>query len=111
MHLNPSIFRGVFCLFIFHQTINAQPQLKIIDSKKNFGFVKKGGLVKIEYEFTNSGNEPLLITNAIAECSCTTIEYPKQPILPNQNSKIIVSFDTKSVYDRQDRIVEIISNF
>ncbi len=29
---------------------------------------------------------------------------------PNQSDKIVVKFDTKSVYDRQDRIVEIISN-
>ena len=72
--------------------------------------MKKGEIVKIEFDFINSGNQPLVITNAIVECSCTTVEFPKQPIIPNEIAKVIVIFDTKSVYDRQDRMVEIVSN-
>ena len=88
----------------------AQPQLKFSETKKNFGFVKKGELVTMEFNFTNTGNQPAIITEAKVECSCTTVDFPKQPIAPNQSAKVIVKFDTKSVYDRQDRIVEIISN-
>ncbi len=109
---NPSNFRGVFCLLLFFlcQIAFTQPQLKFKDTKQNFGFVKKGEIVTLEFDFTNSGNQPAIISHTKAECSCTTVEYPKQPIAPGQSSKIIVRFDTKSVYDRQDRIVEIISN-
>ncbi len=109
---NPSNFRGVFCLCLFFVGISSysQPQLKLKDVKKNFGFVKKGDVVTIEYEFTNIGNQPAIITEIKAECSCTTVEFPKQPISPGQSEKIIVKFDTKTVYDRQDRTVEIISN-
>ena len=109
---NLSITREVFCLcllaiqFVGH----TQANLKVTDTKKNFGFVKKGEVVKITYTFTNSGNQPLVITDAKVECSCTTVDFPKQPIIPNQTGTITVSFDTKSVYDRQDRTVEIISN-
>ena len=88
----------------------AQPQLKFTNTKKSFGFVKKGEIVTIEFDFINVGNQPAIITEAKAECSCTTVEFPKQPIAPNQCAKIIVKFDTKTVYDRQDRLVEIISN-
>lgn len=109
---NPSIFRGVFCLCLFFICLvtYSQPQLKFTNTKKSFGFVKKGEVVKIEFDFINSGNQPLLITNTIVECSCTTVEFPKQPIIPNEKAKVIVNFDTKTVYDRQDRVVEIISN-
>lgn len=109
---SPSNFRGAFCLFLLFigTTSFAQPQLKFKNLKKNFGFVKKGEVVTIEFEFVNSGNQPALITEAKVECSCTTVEFPKQPIAPGQSEKIVVKFDTKSVYDRQDRIVEIISN-
>ncbi|MBC7696620.1 MAG: DUF1573 domain-containing protein [Burkholderiales bacterium] len=92
------------------QIIFAQPQLKFKDIKKNFGIVKKGEIVLVEFDFTNTGNQPAIISDAKVECSCTTVEYPKQPIAPGQSSKIMVKFDTKSVYDRQDRIVQIISN-
>jgi hypothetical protein len=109
---NPSIIRGVFCLclFLFCYTSNAQPQIKFKDPKKNFGFVKKGEIVTLEFEFTNIGNQPAIISEAKAECSCTTVDYPKQPLPPGQSAKIIVKFDTKATYDRQDRIVEIFSN-
>jgi hypothetical protein len=99
-----------FCLFLISIIGYAQPNLKFSHIKKNFGFVKKGEVVKIEFELTNTGDQPLLISAANVECSCTTVEFPKQPVMPSQTAKIIVSFDTKSVYDRQDRMVEIISN-
>ena len=109
---NPFRNGRVFCLCLFFISLisYAQPQLKFTDTKNNFGFVKKGEVVNIEFDFTNTGNQPAIITDAKVECSCTTIEFPKQPIAPNQSAKIIVKFDTKTVYDRQDRIVEIISN-
>lgn len=72
--------------------------------------MKKGEVVKLEFEFSNTGNQPLIITDAKVECSCTTVDFPKQPIAPAQQAKVTVSFDTKSVYDRQDRTVEMISN-
>lgn len=104
--------REVFCLclLLIHFTTFSQSNLKFKETKKNFGFVKKGELITISYPFTNVGNQPLLITDAKVECSCTSVDFPKQPISPNQTNTITVYFDTKSVYDRQDRTVEIISN-
>ena len=109
---NPSINRGVFCFVLFFISffIFSQPQLKFSSVKKNFGVVKKGEIVLIDFEFKNLGNEPLIIDEANVSCSCTSITYPEQPILPNQSSIIQVRFDTKSAYGRQDRSVEIISN-
>ena len=72
--------------------------------------MKKGVIVKVEYPFTNTGNEPLEIYDAKAECSCTTVDFPKYPVKPNDTDTITVYFDTKSVYDRQDRLIEIITN-
>ncbi len=99
-----------FGLLLVSNFMVAQPTLQFKKVKQNFGFVKKGAVVKIEFEFTNTGNQPLLITDAKAECSCTTIKFNSEPILPNQLNKITIMFDTKTVYDRQDRIIEIISN-
>ena len=97
-------------MLLSHYNSTAQSKLKFSDSKKNFGFVKQGTLVDVVYEFTNAGNAPLVITEAKVECSCTSVEFPKQPIAPGQKNKILIKFDTKTVYDRQDRIVEIYSN-
>jgi hypothetical protein len=114
---NPPRKRGIFCLkafliaFIFScGNIFSQAEIKFTDWKQSFGFVKKGEIVTLEYEFKNTGNEPLVISEAKFECSCTSVDYPKQPVLPGQTQKVTVKFDTKSTYDRQDRIVEIFSN-
>ena len=109
---NPFRNGRVFCLSLFLISIisYAQPQLKFTNAKQSFGFVKKGDIVKIEFDFINTGDQPLIITSAKVECSCTTVDFPKQPIMSKAGAKVTVSFDTKSVYDRQDRVVEIISN-
>jgi hypothetical protein len=114
---NPPRKRGIFCLkaffivFIFYcGNLFSQPEIKFADWKQGFGFVKKGEVVTLEYEFKNTGNSPLIISDTKVECSCTSVEYPKQPVLPGQSQKVIVKFDTKSTYDRQDRVVEIFSN-
>lgn len=72
--------------------------------------MKKGEMVKLNYEITNKGSEPLLIKDIEIECSCTKADFDTKPILPQQSSSISISFDTHSVYDRQDRIVKVISN-
>ncbi len=89
---------------------NAQAKIKFTETKKDLGKVKKGDIVTAEYVFVNEGDQPLIITNYEVECSCTTAEFPKQPIAPGQSGKVTVKFDTKSAYDRQDRKVIIISN-
>lgn len=116
---NPPQKRGIFYLRSFVILLlltvlnfNAQSQAKIkfTESKKDLGKVKKGDVVTADYEFKNEGDQPLIITNFEVECSCTTVDFPKQPIAPGQTSKLTVKFDTKSAYDRQDRKVVIVSN-
>ncbi len=97
-------------LFVCSFTIQAQAKIKFIETKKDLGKVKKGAVVSAEYEFKNEGDQPLIITNYEVECSCTTVDFPKQPIAPGQTGKLTVKFDTKSAYDRQDRKVVIVSN-
>lgn len=100
----------VILLFSLSAVSNAQAVIKFSDPKKNFGFVKQGKLVEMKFEFTNSGDQPLIITDYKVECTCTSADFPKSPVLPKQKGSVTVTFDTKTVYDRQDRVVEIISN-
>lgn len=107
---NPAKFCGIFCLLLLNLIANAQAKLEVKDAKQSFGFVKKGEVVKLNYEFKNAGNAPLIISGIEIGCSCTTVNYPKEPILPNATNTITVVFDTKTVYDRQDRTVLVNSN-
>jgi hypothetical protein len=109
---NPFRNGRVFCflLLLAFQCTHSQSKIELNDAKKNFGFVKKGELVTLKYTFKNTGKDPLFIEDIKVQCSCTSFDYPKYPILPNNSDTIIIYFDTKMVYDRQDRIVEVYTN-
>ena len=47
------------------------------------------------FEFKNTGNEPLIISNAKGSCGCTVPVWPKEPIAPGAKGVITVKYDTK----------------
>jgi len=46
------------------------------------------------FKFTNTGNQPLIISNARGSCGCTVPTWPKQPINPGETSEIKVKYAT-----------------
>src|SRR4051812_42817813 len=46
----------------------------------NFGTIKQGDKVEYDFNFVNSGKEPLVITDAHGSCGCTVPTWPKEPI-------------------------------
>jgi hypothetical protein len=74
------------------------------------GKVKEGEVLNFEYLFTNTGTEPLLISDIKVACTCTKFEFPKSPIAPGEKGIIKVNFDTKNKIGYQDRTLEIFSN-
>ncbi len=59
----------------------------------DFGKVVKGETRTHDFTFRNSGDAPLLIEIATG-CSCTTIDYPTQPIMPGERGVIHIVFDS-----------------
>jgi hypothetical protein len=86
------------------------PVFRFEDTKWNFGMVREGEQIHMEFKFTNTGTEPIIITDAKVACGCTVVDYPKTPVRPGEKGVIKVNFDTTGKMDRQDRTVDIISN-
>ena len=63
----------------------------------DYGTIEKGGDPECTFVFTNTGNEPLIITKAKGSCGCTVPEWPKEPIAPGAKSAIKVKYDTNRV--------------
>jgi hypothetical protein len=85
-------------------------EVKFKETKQNFGFVHEGDTARMNYELKNIGDKPLVISNYEVECGCTVMEKVDRPIQPGETYIIKISFDTHEKYDRQDRIVKVISN-
>ncbi len=59
----------------------------------DFGQISlKKGKVSHEFTFTNAGAGNLTITNARADCGCTSPEYSDAPVAPGKDGKIKVTF-------------------
>jgi hypothetical protein len=76
----------------------------------DFGTVSEGDKVEHIYKFKNSGNEPLIISNAQGSCGCTVPQWPKEPIAPGKSGEIKVVFDSKGKAGKQSKTVTITAN-
>ena len=76
--------------------VQAQESAKIEFKSEviDYGEIKKGSDGIRVFEFTNTGNIPLVITDVTSSCGCTIPEKPEGPIAPGENGEIKVKYDT-----------------
>lgn len=69
-------------------------QIKFDKTTHNFGtFSESEPKVTCSFSFTNIGEQPLMINQAIASCGCTVPEYTKTPIQPGEKGQIKVTYN------------------
>ncbi len=100
----------IIFLLINSASAYCQAEFSFKKSTIKFPKTKQGAVLKGEYEFTNTGNQPLIISEIKVTCPCTKYEFPKEPIMPGATGVIKVIFDTKDAYGWQDRNLDIYSN-
>ncbi len=76
----------------------------------DFGTVDEGEKVSHTYSFKNTGDEPLILSNAKGSCGCTVPKWPKEPIPPGEDGEIIVEFNSKNKKGKRNQKVTITSN-
>ena len=80
-------------------TANAQAEIKFDKVTHNFGnFSETTPVQKVTFSFTNVGNKPLVINQAIASCGCTVPSYTKEPIAPGKKGQISVTYNGKGMF-------------
>ena len=88
------------------------PATTVALSEANFAFgkIKKGDKVEHVYEVTNTGANPLVISEVKPACGCTVPDYTKEPILPGQKGKITLKFDSASFDGLVSKQAEVYAN-
>ncbi len=94
------------------EKVQAMPKTKIAfdHDKFDFGTIKEGEKVRHAYAFTNTGTNPLMISDAIASCGCTVPSYPKTPVMPGESGEILVEFNSQGRKGKNNKSVIIVSN-
>ncbi|MDR0661157.1 MAG: DUF1573 domain-containing protein [Prevotellaceae bacterium] len=94
-------------------TLNAQAKgvITLEKTAHDFGTIlEKDGNVSYTFMFTNTGDEPIIISNVSASCGCTTPEWTKGPILPGKKGSVKATYVPIGRPGLFDKSLAIISN-
>ena len=61
----------------------------------DFGSIKNAADGNCIFEFTNTGNSPLVISSVKPSCSCMVANWSKSPVAPGEKGTVSVMYDTK----------------
>lgn len=84
--------------------------IKFAKMEHDFGKMKQEEKKTYVFEFTNTGKNPLIITDAQGSCGCTVPEYPKEPVAPGKKGKITVEYSSGQQSGLQTKTVTITAN-
>lgn len=99
-----------------HQTTELSPpvaaptEIKFEYITHDFGKQTNDKLLKTKFKFTNTGKNPLIISNAIGSCGCTVPLWPKEPIAPGSTDEIYIEFDPKGKTGENSKTISVSAN-
>ncbi len=73
------------------------PEISFEKVVHDYGTLYQGGDGSSDFEFTNTGNEPLVLSTVRSSCGCTVPKWPREPILPGKSAVINVKYDTRRI--------------
>ncbi|WP_242135723.1 DUF1573 domain-containing protein [Aestuariivivens marinum] len=99
----------MLCIGLLSFSMNAQAKIEFKSDTIDYGTIEKGSNGVRVFEFTNTGDEPLIISQVKSSCGCTIPKKPKDPILPGKTGEIEVKYDTNRVNPIR-KTITVISN-
>ncbi len=102
----------VFILFAVSSTSFAQfqsPRFEWGKTTHEFGEIKHRSPVIYEFEFTNNGQAPLIISKVEGSCGCTVTEYSKDPVMPGKKGKVKATFDAAAL-GKFHKTIKVVAN-
>ena len=84
-----------FCFFQCNSvTENKTAQIKFEATEYDFGELELNADGNCSFDFSNSGETPLVIQNVKTSCGCTVPQWPKKPIKPGKSGTVEIIYDT-----------------
>lgn len=86
----------LLALFAMTVCCMAEPVISFDNNEWDWGtFSEDNPIQKCVFTFTNTGDAPLVINQAVASCGCTVPKYTKTPIRPGETGTINVTYSGK----------------
>jgi len=107
----------LIAFFINIQNASAQVKpngavLKFDKEAQDYGKIDIDNIpeAKLDVKFSNTGTQPLVISNVKGCCGTRITDYPKEPILPGKSGIIKVEFEILPKIQTINRTVTVMSN-
>jgi len=104
----------LFCSFVIINSSSAQvsdgPVATFNETSHNFGDLTQGDKLNHTFEFTNTGDQPIVISNVITTCGCTATKWTKKPVPPGKSGQVKITFDSSGKMGKQNKIITVVSN-
>jgi hypothetical protein len=84
--------------------------IALAENSFDFGNIKKGDKVEHIYEVTNTGTNPLVISEVKPGCGCTAGDFTKEPILPGKKGTITLHFDSTNFDGNVSKFADVFAN-
>ena len=89
----------LFACVSFASAQDNQAQIKFDKVSHDLGtFSESNPVQECVFTFTNVGQAPLIINQAVASCGCTVPSYTKEPIAPGKTGAIKVTYNGKGKF-------------
>lgn len=75
---------------------DTKAEFKFDKETHDFGKIPQGKPVTIEFKFTNTGQEPLIISGVESTCGCTVPKYTSTPVKKGESGLITVTYNAAS---------------
>ncbi|MGI9544303.1 MAG: DUF1573 domain-containing protein [Cyclobacteriaceae bacterium] len=107
------LFKILFLLILFligMAKVEAQPEITFSSKSHDFGKVSEGEIAAVEFIFTNTGDQPLVLGEIKASCGCTTPFWTKDPVMPGRTGKVKASYNSKNRPGAFNKSITVNSN-
>lgn len=89
----------MMCMGIGYIHAQGQAEIKFNQTTYDFGkFSESNPVQTYTFTFTNIGDAPLVIHQAVASCGCTVAEYTQEPVLPGKTGSVKVTYNGTGRY-------------
>lgn len=103
------VLATVFSAAVFAQ--QSGPAISWTETVHDFGtFKEEAGVQTYKFEFVNTGNEPLFLTNVKASCGCTATEYTKEPVQPGGKGYVSATYNPSGRPGKFNKSITVTTN-
>jgi hypothetical protein len=95
---------------LFSGMVLAQPAIKVSEENHDFGEIIEGKMASHEFQVTNTGNQPLIISNVQPSCGCTSPHWTKEAIMPGKIGTVKATYNSSGRPGIFNKSLTIISN-